>query len=102
MLKDECGKTQEQANLIVEQALADRDLFGHEFFCQFDKDFRDYFESEGNDFGLISNTVSNVGSGVENVTEGFGYAGKVLKIALPIALIGVAAFYGYKAYKSLK
>jgi len=102
MLMNVCGLTQDQANLKVQQALSDRSLFGHEWFCQFDSDFSEYFESQGNDFGVLTNVVNTVGDTVEDTTKGLGNLGKVLKVALPIALIAIAAFYGVKAYKAFK
>tara|TARA_R110000824_G_scaffold178585_1_gene358368 strand:- start:2880 stop:3305 length:426 start_codon:yes stop_codon:yes gene_type:complete len=102
MLMANCGMTKEQALLRVEQELSDRGTFAHEWFCQFDKDFREYFQSQGADFGVLSNIVNNVGQGTEGITDNFGNLGKYLKVAIPVALLGVGLFYGYKAYKSLK
>lgn len=102
MLMAECSLTQEQANLKVQQALSDRDLFGHEWFCQFDKDFREYFEAQGNDFGVITNVVNNLGDTAEDTSDALGDIGKYIKIALPVTLVSIALFYGIKAYKELR
>ena len=102
MLMNECGLTQQQANLKVEQAWSERSLFGHEWFCQFDKDFREYFISQGESFDVLTSVVYNAGQGVEDASKGLGNLGKVVKIALPVALVSIALFYGVKAYKAFK
>jgi hypothetical protein len=102
MLKAECGYTMEQATLKVEQLLTDRWVFGYEFFCAYDSSFKSYFESQGADFGWFFDVTSNVLDVTENVTDGVGIASKYLRIALPIAILGIGVFYGYKAYKELK
>ena len=102
MLKDLCGYTTEEANNKVEQLLQDRWVFGAEWFCQFDSNFREYFESQGNDFGFLSNTTNNLLVTTENVTSGLGDLSKYIRIGLPIAIIGVGLYYGIKVYKELK
>ena len=108
MLMADCGMTNQQALDKIEQELQDRTLFGHEYFCQFDVEFRTYFEEQGADFGFLSNIIYSVGGGASNVvdtlesgTSGLQYAGRILRIAVPIVLIAACAVYGYKAFNTL-
>ena len=77
-------------------------MFGAEWFCQFDSNFREYFESQGNDFGFLSNTTNNILNTTETLTYGLGDLSKYLRIALPITILGIGVYYGVKAYKELK
>ena len=102
MLKDKCGMTPEEATLVVEQKLLNRSAFGHEFFCAFDDNFVSYFESQGTEFGFFFNIVNGVLDTTETLTDSLGDLSKYIRIALPIAILGVGVFYGIKAYKELK
>jgi len=102
MLVNQCGYSSDQALLIVEQKLQDRTTFGHEWFCQFEDEFREYFEGQGADFGVLSNTTNSVLETTEGLGSGLASVSKILKIALPIAVIGAGLYFGFKAYKELK
>ena len=102
MLKEQCGYSTEEANNYVSQLLHDRWIFGAEYFCQFDSNFRDYFESQGVDFGALSNATNNLLTTTENLTYGLGDLSKYIRIALPITILGIGVYYGVKAYKELK
>ena len=101
-LKEDCGLSQDEANARIEQAWLDRGTFGHEWFFQFDSQFRDYFEGQGIDFSIFANIIYSVGKGTEDVVEGVGSTAKILKFAIPFAVIGIGLFYGYKAYQEFK
>ena len=100
-LKEDCGYTQEEANAKISQAWTDRGTFGHEWFFQFDSDFRDYFEGEGMNFSSLANVVYTAGKGSENIISTAGSLTSILKIAIPAIVIGAGVFYGIKAYKEL-
>jgi len=102
MLKDKCSMTKEQATAFVEQKLTDRSLFGHEFFCGFDNNFKSYFESQGADFGFFFNITNAALDTTENVADNMDQLSKYLKIVVPVALLGIGVFYSLKAYKALK
>ena len=102
MLKSECGLSTEEANLKVTTAWNSHGLFSHEWFCQFDQEFRDYFISQGESFSFLTNITYNIGVGVESATEALPSVGKYIKYAVPIALMSVAVFYAIRAYKILK
>tara|TARA_Y100000004_G_scaffold163786_1_gene193429 strand:- start:689 stop:1120 length:432 start_codon:yes stop_codon:yes gene_type:complete len=102
LLLNECGYSADQALLIVEQKLRDRAIFGHEWFCQFEDEFREYFESQGADFGFLSNTTNSVLETTEGIGSGLASVGKTLRILLPIAIIGAGVYFGFKAYKEFK
>ena len=101
-LVNDCGYSNDEALNIVQQKLQDRRLFGNEFFCQFDSEFREYFEDKGADFGFFSSIFYNTGKGVESVSSGFAKAGSILNLAIPVAFVGVGIYFAVKAYKKLK
>jgi len=100
-LKKDCDYTQLEANAIIEQAWTDRGFFGHEWYFQFDTDFRDYFQQEGMNFSSIANIVYTVGEGSEEIVSTAGTLTKILKYAVPALVVGIGIFYGMKAYKEL-
>lgn len=102
MLKDKCGMTNEEATLYVEQKLLNRSAFGHEFFCGFDNNFKNYFESQGADFGFFFNITNAALDTTENVANNLDQLSRYLKIILPITILGIGIFYSFKAYKELK
>jgi len=102
MLMAECGMTEEQASLRVEQLWIDRNAFGAEWFCSFNEEFYDYFTGVGWDFPALTDITNNLLDTTENVSAGLGDTSKYLRIAIPIAILGIGVFYGYKAYKELK
>tara|TARA_B110000902_G_C14230749_1_gene558778 strand:- start:979 stop:1404 length:426 start_codon:yes stop_codon:yes gene_type:complete len=100
-LKEDCDYTKLEANAIIEQAWTDRGTFGHEWYFQFDTDFRDYFQQEGMNFSSIANIVYTVGKGSEEIVSTAGTLTKILKYAVPALVVGIGIFYGMKAYKEL-
>ena len=84
--------TQQQANAKIEQAWMDRGTFGHEWFFQFDSDFRDYFEGEGMNFSSLANIVYTAGKGSENIIKTAGGLTSILRVAVPAVVIGAGIF----------
>jgi hypothetical protein len=52
--------------------------------------------------GGVLDVVDSIGDTISNFAKGLGNAGKILKIAVPIALVGAGIYFGAKAYKILK
>jgi len=101
MLMEDCDLTPQQATDRVSQLLDDRALFGDEWFFGFDNNFVSYFEGFGADFGYGFNIVNGVAGGVENAAVGVFKVGKTFNWLVPAAVVGVAIYYGIKAYKTL-
>jgi hypothetical protein len=52
--------------------------------------------------GGILDVVDGVGDFFSGVSKGLGKAGKVVKVGVPLVLVGVGIYYGVRAYQNLK
>ena len=72
-------------------------------WCKYNCDFYAFTKKNGIDVShLLSRTICGVVNITDDVADGISGGAKVVKVAIPIAVIGVAIFYGFKAYKLLK
>ena len=63
-------------------------------WCKYNNEFNNYFSSVGIDLGNIFSDVINTGTNiVDGATSGISIAAKLLKIAIPVALIYGAGQY---------
>lgn len=72
-------------------------------WCKYDCNFANFAQSNNlpirNVFSKLTCGVVNV---ADNVAEGFTTGAKVVRILIPVAVIGVSIFYAYKGYSALK
>jgi hypothetical protein len=115
LLKEHFGA--EKAKYIWEYAYQKGTMGASHYDCRtFNTEFRTYvsknklstYDSAGilspilNVSGGVLDVVDSIGDTISNFAKGLGNAGKVLKIAVPVALVGAGIYFGAKAYKNLK
>lgn len=72
-------------------------------WCKYNCDFAAFAQSNNlpirNVFSKLTCGVVDVGG---NIADGFTTGAKIVKVAIPLAVIGVGVFYAFKAYTTLK
>lgn len=107
----------DKANMIWDYAFAKSGNFSGNLDCRtFNAPFREYVRKEGlnpyQNAGILGPLLNITGSGLElgssagdvvgGTAEGLGAVGKYIKYGVGVAVLGIAVFYGIKAYKLLK
>lgn len=72
-------------------------------WCKYNCDFAAFAQANNlpirNIFSRLTCGVVDVGG---NIADGFTTGAKIVKVAIPLAVIGVGVFYAFKAYTTLK
>lgn len=55
-----------------------------------------------NVFGGVLDFVDGIGDTISGVAGGLGKAGRVIKVILPLALVGTGVYFGVRAYQNLR
>lgn len=115
LLKEHFGS--DKARYIWNYAYKQGTAFASHGNCRtFDSDFRAYasknnldiMEGTGffapilNIFGGALDFVDGIGDSISNIGQGIGKAGNVVKILIPVSLVGVGVYFGIRAYQNLR
>lgn len=115
LLKEHFGT--DKARYIWNYAYAQGTFAASHYDCRtYNTDFRDFVKK--NKLDTLSNTgilspvynivgglfdlFDSVGDTISNVAGGLGSAGKVIRVAVPLTLIGGGVYFAFRAYQNLR
>jgi hypothetical protein len=115
LLKQHFGP--EKARYIWNHAYKQGTMFAAHSDCRtFNSDFRAYATKNNletyagasflgpvmNIVGGAMDLIDGIGDAISGVAGGIGKAGNVIKIIVPLALVGTGVYFGVKAYQNLR
>lgn len=115
LLKEHFGA--EKARYIWNYAYKQGTMFAAHGDCRtFNSNFRAYAQKNNLDtyagtgilgpvlnvFGGALDLIDGIGDTISGVAGGIGKAGRVVKVILPLALVGTGVYFGVRAYQNLR
>jgi hypothetical protein len=115
LLKEHFGT--DKARYIWNYAYAQGTALASHWDCRtYNSDFREFVKKNNlntlanagmlapliNVLGGVFDFVGSIGDTISNVAGGLGTAGKVIKVAIPVSLIGAGVYFGFRAFQNLR